>query len=84
LKENLDKGEAETIALSIEISADLLLMDEKLGRKIAEEKGIKISGTIGVLLKAKKKGIIQEVKPLIYELIAFINWHYRKAIHQRL
>ena len=62
LQKELDKGEAEAIALSLEISADLLLIDEKLGRKIAEEKGIKITGTIGALIKAKKKGIIKALR----------------------
>jgi len=75
LEKDLDKGEAEAIALSIEISADLLLIDEKLGRKKAQEKGIKITGTIGVLLKAKKRGIVKEVRPLIYELIEKGNYY---------
>ena len=75
LEKDLDKGEAEALALSIEISADLLLIDEKFGRKIAQEKGIKITGTIGVLLKAKKRGIVKEVKPLIYELIEKGNYY---------
>jgi len=80
LKQDLDEGEAEAIALSLEIKSDLLLIDEKLGRKIAEEEGLKITGTMGILLKAKKKGIIKEVKPLIYELVKKGNYYKESFI----
>lgn len=65
---DLDKGEAETIILATEINADLVILDETLGRYHAKHAGLKITGTLGVLLKAKKSGSIKEIKPLIYEL----------------
>jgi len=61
--EILDKGESEAIALYLEKSADYLLIDEKKGRKIAMENDIKIIGSIGVLIMAKRKGLIQSIKP---------------------
>lgn len=65
---DLDKGEAETIILAIEIKADLVIIDEKLGRFHAKHADLKITGTLGILLKAKKQGIIKKIKPLLLEL----------------
>ena len=69
LEFDLDEGEAETIALSEEIGANLVLIDEYWARKIAEYKGLKYTGTLGVLLKAKEKGLIKEIKSLLNELL---------------
>lgn len=73
---NLDKGEAETIALAEEINADLILVDDYWARKFAERRGLKISGTLGVLMRAKRGGIIKVVKPLIDQLIENGFWIY--------
>jgi len=64
----VDKGEAEAIQLSLERNADLLLIDDKKGRKVARKFGIKIIGTGGVLLKAKKIGLINQVSFAISDL----------------
>lgn len=53
---NLDRGEAEAIALAMEIDADLLLIDERLARRHALGLGLTITGSLGVLLKAKERG----------------------------
>ena len=74
LSYNLDIGEAETIALAEELNADLVLLDDYLGRKFALLRNLKITGTIGILIKAKQKGLINQVKPLIDKLI-LNNFH---------
>jgi predicted nucleic acid-binding protein len=61
--ETLDKGESEAIALYLEKSADYLLIDEKKGRKIAIENGIKVIGSLGVLIMAKRKNLLQSIRP---------------------
>jgi predicted nucleic acid-binding protein len=54
----LDKGEKATLQAAFVEKADLVLMDEKIGRNMAEYLGLKVSGTLGVLLKARKVGLI--------------------------
>jgi len=65
---DLDRGEAEVIALAQELSADLVIIDEKIARKHAVRMGLTITGVLGVLLRAKEKGLIQDVKPLLEKL----------------
>ena len=59
----LDGGEAETLALADEYDARLVLLDEKIGRRTAEEAGLRVKGTIGILLEAESEGLIDVIKP---------------------
>ena len=71
---DLDVGEAEAIILATEIGADLIIMDEKLGRLHAKKAGIKVTGTIGVLIKAKEMGLIPKLRPLLLQLTKKNIW----------
>jgi predicted nucleic acid-binding protein len=68
LKRTLDPGESEAIALAIEIGAEAVLIDEADGRAVATALGLKPRGVLGILVDAKKLGLIPEVAPLIVQL----------------
>jgi uncharacterized protein len=69
LKQTLDRGEAEAIALAIEIKADWTLLDEREGRKVAKSLGLKVTGILGILLRAKQVGEIGSLQTIIDDLI---------------
>lgn len=68
LEASLDKGEASAIALAIEQTDCLLIIDDYKGRKYAEQLGIKITGTLGVIIDAKLSGHIESVKPMLAKI----------------
>jgi len=55
--------------LAVELKAERLLMDERLGRTAAMGVGLKVIGVLGILIAAKRNNLIQEVKPLLDDLI---------------
>lgn len=61
LRATLDPGEAEAIALALELQANLILLDERDGRSAAERAGLRVTGVLGVLLRAKKSGQIESI-----------------------
>jgi len=65
---HLDPGEAEAIALAIELRADLILLDERRATRAARQLGLRTLGLLGVLLLAKRKGLIDQVRPLLDRL----------------
>jgi len=61
----LGKGESEAIVLYSEQNADFLLCDDKKAKKFAQSFGLKVIGSLGILLKAKETELINEIAPLI-------------------
>ncbi|HET7119609.1 MAG TPA: DUF3368 domain-containing protein [Hanamia sp.] len=82
LKKQLDIGESEAIALSIEENPEFLLIDESLGREIALLYHLSIKGTLGILLLTKERSLIDEIKPLINKLQTEINFRINPSLLQ--
>ena len=61
----LHQGEAEAIALAVDLKAERLLIDEREGRAMARQLGLSPIGVLGILLRAKKLKQIKAVKPEI-------------------
>ena len=68
LRHDLGAGEAEAIALARECNADLLLIDERLGRSAAKSLGLKVVGLVGVLIEARERGLVLDAGTLINRL----------------
>lgn len=62
---DLDRGEAETLALAVELGAGLVLMDERDGRRFAQRLGLRPIGIVGILLDAKKSGLLDHIRPCL-------------------
>jgi uncharacterized protein len=84
LRQELDAGEAEAIALAVEIDDALLLMDERLGRDTARHFGLRYTGVIGVLIEAKHKGLVQAIQSLLDALRNLAGFRVSEALYRRV
>ncbi len=64
----LDEGEAEAIALALEVNASLVLLDDREARLQAKRLGLRVTGTLGILLRAKKLGLIESLREELSKL----------------
>ncbi|WPD22957.1 MAG: DUF3368 domain-containing protein [Candidatus Electrothrix scaldis] len=79
LEMDLDAGEASAIALSLETDRSILIIDDLKGRKIAKRLHLKYSGTLGLLLQAKRAGILPALRPVVVK-IRETNFRFSEAL----
>ncbi len=84
LQIELDPGEAEAIALAVEMKADLLLLDERRGRMVASRLGLRFVGLLGVLNEAKQQGYLSAVKPLLEDLVSKAGFWVSPRLYARV
>ena len=68
LKLELDPGEASAIALALKNPGSRIILDERKGRSVAKRLGLKVTGTIGIIIKAKDQGLINSGKEILAKL----------------
>lgn len=67
---DLGLGESEVLAIATNHPTALVILDDKLARRIAEMQEFRLTGTAGVLLRSKEKGLIPALKPVIEKLLS--------------
>ena len=82
LEDQVDRGEASAIALALEFPESIIILDDYRARKVAENLGLAITGTIGVIIIAKKRGIIGSIKPYL-EKLRLMNFRLSEEIEKQ-
>ena len=81
---DLDRGESEAIALALQVKADWLLVDERDARKVCKELGLKVTGILGIILKAWRNGKIPLLKDVMDELIYKAGFRISDELYQSI
>jgi len=68
IEKEIDQGEASAVSFALEQSNSLLILDDWKARQFAVSLNLKVTGTLGILVKAKKNGIISSVKPYLNKI----------------
>jgi uncharacterized protein len=77
---DLGPGEAEVLMLALESTDAIVVLDNILARRMAQSLGLRLTGTLGLLLDAKRAGLVQAIKPFLDQLQSL---RFRLAPHTR-
>lgn len=83
-EDSVDAGEASAIALAVEHKGCYLILDDNRARKLAASLKIDYTGTLGVIISAKNRGIIPAVRPLFEKILKTNFWVSLKLVEDIL
>jgi predicted nucleic acid-binding protein len=78
---DLGPGETEVLMLALELPETVAVLDDALARQVAETLNLRLTGTLGLLIDAKRAGLVSAVGPLLDQLQAL---RFRLALHTRI
>ena len=81
LQRDLDPGEAEAIALALQKRADWLLLDERDARRVAKSLGLKVTGVLGILLRARLDGQLPSLREAMDQLRDLADFRISPALY---
>lgn len=84
LEQNLGRGEAEAIALALELGLRRILIDERDGSRMAQELGLEPLGVLGVLLRAKREGHLVSVKEMMISLRDEVGFYIHRNLFDKV
>lgn len=84
LEDGIDPGEAAAIVLAMEVHAELIVMDDRLGRRQAEAAGLAVRGTLGILVEARRRHLIPPLASELERLVAAGFRVSQRALHDAL
>lgn len=84
IQRDLDKGEAEAIALAIRVNAEWVLLDERDGRNAAKSFKLNVVGVLGILLKAQRKGKLKSLKQAMDKLREKAGFYIRADLYSAI
>lgn len=83
LRAALDPGETEAIGLALELGVTSIILDDLPARRLAQEVGLPVVGTLGVLVQAKRHGLLPTIQPLLQALVG-VNFYVGSDLLARL
>ena len=84
LRKDIDKGEAETIALAKQMNANVVIIDENAGYQIAKHFGLPVVRTLSILKVAKDKKIISKIRPIVEQMVKRGRWYSKNVVDKFL